>query len=79
MVTHILHLVGRYAERVAFIRRPGRLDVGDLADQFRAEHLEELYGIPVVVGQLAGKPAVAPARNPTSDEGPALPAERSAS
>ena len=62
MVTHMLHLVGRYAERVAFIGAGGRLCVGDLEEQLQAEHLEELYGMRVVVAELAGKPVVVPAR-----------------
>ncbi|MCO5166215.1 MAG: metal ABC transporter ATP-binding protein [Planctomycetes bacterium] len=62
MVSHMLHVVARYARRIAFVRG-GRVVAGDLERMLTAEQLAPLYdGLPVVVGRLAGHAVVAPGR-----------------
>jgi ABC-type Mn2+/Zn2+ transport system ATPase subunit len=63
MVSHLLHVVARYAERLAFIH-DGRLTEGTAAEMLTQERLQELYGIPVEVGELAGHRTVSPADQP---------------
>lgn len=62
-VSHMLHVVARYARRIAFIS--GRTVVsGPAEDMLTAPRLAELYGMDVVVGEVDGRRVVAPARAP---------------
>ncbi len=71
VVSHDLGIVARYAQRVAFIRH-GRLSEGSAEALLTGEHLSALYGIDVVVGDFAGRRAVAPggALPPAGEPGP---------
>ena len=60
MVSHMLHVVSRFARRIAFIR-DGGLVVGDREDMLRQDRLEELYGMPVHVQPTAAGFAIEPA------------------
>jgi ABC-type Mn2+/Zn2+ transport system ATPase subunit len=60
MVSHLLHVVARYAQRLAFIH-DGGLREGSAEEMLTQERLQGLYGIPVEVGELAGFRTVAPA------------------
>ena len=63
MVSHLLHVVARYAERLAFIH-DGRLTHGVAAEMLTQDRLQALYGIPVELGDLGGHTTVAPADVP---------------
>lgn len=66
MVTHLLHLVATYAERLAFIH-DGGLRTGSAADMLTAESLETLFGTRVVVGEVDGRRVIAPYREAASE------------
>ncbi len=70
MVSHLLHVVARYAQRIAFIH-DGLLVAGPARSMLSARRLEPLYGMPVVVGDLAGHPVVAPKGGPPGRGGQA--------
>ena len=59
----LLDGVRRYAERLAFIH-DGQLTEGTAGEMLTQERLQELYGIPVRVGELAGHRVVSPADLP---------------
>ena len=61
MVSHMLHVVARYAGRLAIIH-DGVLDCGSVDEMLVPERLEQLYGMPVAVHQLATGRMVAPGR-----------------
>ena len=63
MVSHLLHVVARYAKTLAFIH-DGGLREGPATEMLTAERLQALYGIPVELGQLAGHTTVSPADVP---------------
>ena len=60
MVSHILHVVSRYAKKLALLRE-GRLISGELPKLLTSERLEGLYKMPVHVGEFGGHIAIAPA------------------
>ncbi len=60
MVSHILQVVARYAERLAVIFQ-GTLKSGTLRAMLTREQMLELYGIPVEVGAFGGHLTVVPA------------------
>ncbi|MEM1188361.1 MAG: metal ABC transporter ATP-binding protein [Pseudomonadota bacterium] len=65
MVSHMLHVVARYADRLAFVHR-GRLEAGPARDMLTPERLAPLYdGMPVAVGVFDGHVGVAPAEAPS--------------
>ena len=59
MVTHLLHLVTRYVQRLSLIHQ-GQLQCGPTEDMLRPERLEMLYGIPVQVADSEAGQIVAP-------------------
>jgi len=68
MVSHMLHVVARYAGRLAFVNH-GRLEAGDARAMLTPARLEPLYDMPVAVGDFDGHVGVAPADAPTRDPG----------
>lgn len=62
VVLHDLSLAAAYADRIALIA-DGILDaVGTPADVLTAERVSRVYGLPVTVQQMAGRPVVVPVR-----------------
>ena len=61
MVTHLLNLVVHYAERFVILDR-GRVVTGKRDTILTGPHLEQLYGVPVQVGMVAGRRVVVPGR-----------------
>ena len=62
VVLHDLSLASAYADRLALLAG-GRLDaVGTPADVLTVERVERVYGLPVEVHEVAGRPVVVPLR-----------------
>lgn len=62
-VSHALHVVARYARRIAFLS--GRtVSSGPADEMLAAPRLAALYGLDVVVGEVGGRRVVAPALAP---------------
>ena len=59
MVSHLFHVVARYAHRLALIHE-GALHIGSASEMLQADRLEELYGIPVTVREIDGQRHVSP-------------------
>lgn len=54
LVSHLLHVVVNYANRLAFVGE-GRIRVQPTSEALTPENLSDLYGVPVFVGEVAGK------------------------
>lgn len=54
IVSHLLHVVINYANRLAFVGE-NKISVQDAIDALTPENLSSLYGVPVVVGEAGGK------------------------
>lgn len=54
LVSHLLHVVINHATRLAFVRE-NRIDLLSTKEALTPENLSALYGIPVHVGEVAGK------------------------
>ena len=62
VVLHDLSLAGAYADRIALVSS-GRLEaLGSPADVLTAERVERVYGLPVNLHLVDGRPVVVPAR-----------------
>jgi len=62
VVLHDLSLASAYADRLALLAG-GRLDaVGAPADVLTVDRVERVYGLPVAVHEVAGRPVVVPLR-----------------
>ncbi len=59
MVSHQLRVVCRYVQQLALIHS-GRMVAGAAASMLRSERLSEVYGIPLRVETLHGRPVVVP-------------------
>ncbi|MEE4278967.1 MAG: metal ABC transporter ATP-binding protein [Halieaceae bacterium] len=65
MVSHMLHVVARYADRLAFVHQ-GLLEAGAAHEMLTPDRLAPLYnGMPVAVGVFDGHIGVAPAEAPS--------------
>jgi iron complex transport system ATP-binding protein len=63
VVLHDLSLAGAYADRLALISS-GRLEaVGTPAEVLTEERVERVYGLPVELHLVAGRPVVVPVRD----------------
>jgi ABC-type cobalamin/Fe3+-siderophores transport system ATPase subunit len=58
-VSHMLHVVARYARRIAFLAGRGVVS-GPADEMLTAPRLATLYGMDVVVGEVDGRRVVAP-------------------
>ncbi|MCS6859769.1 MAG: ABC transporter ATP-binding protein [Abditibacteriales bacterium] len=54
IVSHLLHVIVNYANRIAFVGE-GQVIVQDTAEAIRPENLSRLYGIEVFVGEIEGR------------------------
>lgn len=63
MVSHLLHLVCRYVDRLALIAE-GSLTEGPIDEVLTPEHLTRIYGIPIRVGTFEGQRVVVAAGGP---------------
>ena len=63
VVLHDLSLAGAYADRIALVSA-GRLEaLGSPAEVLTAERVERVYGLPVTLHLVDGRPVVVPARD----------------
>jgi zinc/manganese transport system ATP-binding protein len=67
MVTHLLHLVARHGDRIAFVH-DGRLEVGTPEEQLTEQRLSALYGVAVDVGTLGEIRTISARPSPASEE-----------
>lgn len=54
IVSHLLHVVVNSANRLAFVGR-SKIQIQDKNEAITQENLSNLYGVPVYVGEIAGK------------------------
>lgn len=54
IVSHLLHVVVNSANRLAFVGR-NKIQIQDKNEAITQENLSNLYGVPVYVGEIAGK------------------------
>ena len=64
VVLHDLSLASAYADRIALISDGGLEAVGTPAEVLTEERVERVYGLPVTLHLVAGRPVVVPVRSP---------------
>lgn len=57
MVSHLLHVVANYADELVILNNGTRI-IGTLQEVLTSENLCSLYGVPVAVGEYAGRRVV---------------------